>query len=398
VDRVGALLLGVYWMVRNDLSSMRVWFWQRIVTPHMTELVSALAHQGCDVTYVAEQPMSAERAEQGWAVPCLPGVRLELAQTANKISALVASAPGDSIHICQGLRGNGFVGRAQAELKVRGLRQWVVMETVDDAGLRGAIKRFVYRRLFAAWRKHLRGILAIGAGTPSWVAATGMPKDCVFPFAYFLADQNLEECSWHVTRERFRFVFVGMLIERKRLGLLLDALHRIHPQECELAVVGSGPLEANLRARADELLPGRVLWTGRLPLSQVPQEIAKADCLVLPSRHDGWGAVVSEALMVGTPVICSDACGSAGVVRESGKGGVFRSGDLGGLKDNLVAALSRGLVKETDRVALAKWAGCLGAKAGASYLLDILNYDGSVGKIPVPPWSAASVAQKFKVS
>ncbi len=364
----------------------------------MTELVSALAHQGCDVTYVAEQPMSADRAEQGWAVPSLSGVRLELAPTVNKILSLVASAPSDSIHICQGLRGNGFVGRAQVELKVRGLRQWVVMETVDDAGWRGAIKRLEYRRLFAAWRKHLRGILAIGAGTPSWVAARGMPKNCVYPFAYFLGRQNLGEFQWHVTRERFRFVFVGMLIERKQLGLLLEALHRIHLQEFELVVVGSGPLKKKLRARADELLPGRVQWAGRLPLSQVPQEMVNADCLVLPSRHDGWGAVVSEALIVGTPVICSDTCGSAGVVRASEKGGVFRSGDLGGLIDNLEAALSRGLVKETDRLALSNWANCLGAKAGASYLLNIFKYDDGIGKMPVPPWNAASAALQLKVS
>lgn len=49
--------------------------------------------------------------------------------------------------------------------------------------------------------------------------------------------------------------------------------------------------------------------------------MARADVLVLPSWHDGWGAVVSEALMAGTPAIASDACGSAGVVRASGVGG-----------------------------------------------------------------------------
>ncbi|HRF43373.1 MAG TPA: hypothetical protein PLD30_03900, partial [Candidatus Competibacteraceae bacterium] len=169
----------------------KIWFWQRIVTPHMAELAAALARQGSEVTYVAEQPMSADRAEQGWMVPQLPGVRLEFAATAKSSAMLVASAPPDSIHIGQGLRGNGLVRHAQSAIKARGLRQWVVMETVDDAGWRGAIKRLEYRRLFANGRQHLQGVLAIGYTTPTWVTARGMPADRVFPFAYFLRDLDL---------------------------------------------------------------------------------------------------------------------------------------------------------------------------------------------------------------
>jgi glycosyltransferase involved in cell wall biosynthesis len=366
-----------------------VWFWQRIVTPHMAELAAALAQQGCSVTYVAEQPMSADRVKQGWTVPKLPGVRQVFAPTFDSISALIASAPSDSTHICQGLRGNGLVGHAQGALKARGLRQWVVMETVDDTGWRGAVKRLEYRRLFTNWRKHLRGVLAIGQTSPEWVASRGMPKARVFPFAYFLKDLDLKEPLENKMREHFRFVFVGQFIERKRLDLLLDALQRIKTRDFELAVVGSGPMEATLKAMSEQLLPGRVHWVGGLPLDQVPAEIAKADCLVLPSRHDGWGAVVSEALMAGTPVICSNACGAAGVVHASGKGGVFRSGERGDLIVNLERVLSTGLVQETDRVSLADWASCLGAKAGASYLLNILKYDGGSGVTPSAPWARA---------
>lgn len=385
------------------------WFWQRIVTPHMAELAAALARQGSEVIYVAEQPMSADRAEQGWIVPQLPGVRLELAATAKSSATLVASAPPDSIHICQGLRGNGLVRHAQSAIKARGLRQWVVMETVDDAGWRGAIKRLEYRRLFAIWRQHLQGVLAIGHTTPAWITARGMPANRVFPFAYFLGDLDLikglspphplageglgerGEGTEGLPEQRtcFRFIFVGNFIELKRLDLLLDALRRIPDQNFELAMIGSGPLEPTLRAMAAECLPGRVHWLGRLPLNQVPAEIAKADCLVLPSRHDGWGAVVSEALMVGTPVICSATCGSAGVVRASGQGGVFNSGDRSELIEQLARAVAGGLVQEPDRVALAHWATCLGAKAGAAYLANILHFVSGIGERPAPPWGSA---------
>jgi glycosyltransferase involved in cell wall biosynthesis len=55
---------------------------------------------------------------------------------------------------------------------------------------------------------------------------------------------------------------------------------------------------------------------------------------VLPSRFDGWGAVVNEALMVGTPVICSDRCGASDVIENGRNGYVFEA-------DNADALLQR---------------------------------------------------------
>lgn len=356
----------------------------------MVELARELAHLGHNVTYVAEQPMSAERLAQGWVVPDVEGINLEYAPDAAAISALAASAPSDSIHICQGIRGNGLVGAAQTTLKARGLRQWVVMEVVDSTGWNSAIKRFAYSRRFSVWRDHLRGVLAIGCTAPDWIVARGMPSDRVLPFAYFLGNTNSEECVRPTRGGRFRFVFVGQFIARKRLDLLLEALHCIHAGDFELTVIGTGPQELALQNQAEKLLPGRVRWVGRLPLEQVPTEMARADCIVLPSRHDGWGAVISEALMVGTQAICSDACGAADVVVASGRGGVFRKGDRSGLAEELERVLTMGVVKDADRLSLAKWAGCLGAKAGARYLLDILDYDSGSGEKPVPPWDADS--------
>ena len=101
--------------------------------------------------------------------------------------------------------------------------------------------------------------------------------------------------------------------------------------------------------------------------------------------YDGWGAVVSEALMVGTPAICSDRCGSAGLVRASGYGGVFRSGDFEDLTVTLQRMVSAGCLPAGERLALRKWAQCLGADAGALYLLDILDHaEGMPSRIMVP--------------
>ena len=47
---------------------MRIYFWQRIISPHMVGLAVELANRGIRVTYVAEFEMSADRARQGGVV------------------------------------------------------------------------------------------------------------------------------------------------------------------------------------------------------------------------------------------------------------------------------------------------------------------------------------------
>jgi glycosyltransferase involved in cell wall biosynthesis len=368
---------------------LEIWFWQRIVSPHMAHLAAALAKKGARVTYVAEQPMSTDRQQQGWQMPNLPGVNLVFANTDSEIGSLILDAPDHSVHICQGIRSNGKVSIAQRALTARRLRQWIVMETVDDSGWLGGLKRLEYQRLFLSRRNSLQGALAIGQRTADWVAARGMPAERVFPFAYFLPEPGAAETGVVRTSGAFRFVFAGRLIPLKRVDLLINALSRIADQDFELLIVGAGPEETMLRTLAASQLGERVRWIGQLQSTEVPTVLADADCLVLPSVHDGWGAVVSEALMAGTPAVCSDACGAAEVVHASGVGGVFSRDQIDDLRTKLDAQLKTGIIDPSRRAQLASWATALGDDAGATYLLDILAFAANGGRRPSPPWRAS---------
>jgi hypothetical protein len=366
-----------------------VWFWQRIISPHMAVLAVALARTGCRVTYVAEEVMSSDRAALGWQAPKLPGVELRRAATAKQAAALAADAPAQSVHLCQGIRANGVVAVAQHALARRGLGFWVMMETVEDAGLAGRAKRLLYRAQFLRWRRHMHGVLAIGRQTAQWVRARGVPDGRVVPFAYFLQDdEGLTAPQAVQLEDAFRILFVGRCIELKRLDLLMDALASVADRvpEFRLQVIGSGPLEGALRSKAECLFGQRLEWLGQLPMHEARQRMALADCLVLPSRYDGWGAVVSEALMAGTPAICSDACGAADAVLASGVGGVFAAGDRRELELLLSKQIVKGRPGSVERSCLAQWAQSLGAGAGAAYLLSILAFSHDDEIRPLPPW------------
>jgi len=371
-----------------DNRSKQIWFWFKFANPHIAGLAAALADRGYSVIFVTEESIPLERVELGWVVPDLGDARLIYAPTKAETIKLASQAPKDSVHICHGIRANGLIQYAQKTFAQNGISHWALMEKANDLGWRGVLKRIVYRRLFFLWKHRISGVLAIGYRTPNWLKQQGFSEEKIFPFAYFLPE-SINKQKPDVGREGlFRFVFVGRFIELKCVGLLISSLARANLDNFELMVVGSGPLEDELKLAAETILGrDRLRWVGRVLMTEVAQLVEQADCLVLPSIHDGWGAVVSEALMVGTPVICSDACGSAEVVKASGVGGVFRSGDESELTCLLRDMVKKGRQSGRERARLAEWGTKnLGVNAGADYLVEILNHGSSSVAKPPLPW------------
>ncbi|MCB1356423.1 MAG: glycosyltransferase family 4 protein [Maritimibacter sp.] len=362
-------------------------FWQRMLTPHMTELAREVARLGVDVHFVAEEALSEERRAMGWVAGDLAAVALHVVTSPGEARALVDRLPAGAVHITSGVRANGLVADAQKRIRALGRRHYPIMEKVDLRGRAGRIKPLVYAARFQAISRSLEGMLCIGEGTDAWVAKRAPRSLNVFPFAYFLQGTRGDRRAR--AAGRFRFVYVGGLIERKRVDLLVEALAALADRPFALEVVGDGPTRAMLEDMTADRLSGRVTFRGTLAMGEAVERIKAADCLVLPSDHDGYGAVVSEALINGIPAVCSSECGAAGAVRASGAGGVFRAGDVGDLRRVLGGMLDRGPLCDTEREALSDWARCLTAEAGARYLLEILDRAEAGGPI-VPPWERGS--------
>jgi glycosyltransferase involved in cell wall biosynthesis len=354
-----------------------IWFWQTMLTPHMGSLAAALAKRGYNVNFVSNEILSKERLKLGWEKAKLSKAKFILAINENNIGRIVEKITKNSIHFCQGLRGNGLVNYTQKILRKRGLRHWIIIEKIDDRGLKGKFKRVLYRLLFVYWKKYLEGVLAIGCGTKNWIIKLGINKKKIYSFAYFLKSPKISSRKMQfgkkIKNRFYRFIFVGQLIKRKNIELLINAISTLGLKDIELWIVGDGPEKEQLQFLANLLLPKQVNFFGTLPMSKIPKIIVKTDCLVLPSISDGWGAVSSEALMVGTPVICSDACGSSAAVKASKVGGVFVSKDLKSLAKILYKQYKIGKISITQRKTISKWAKCLDANSGAKYLDLILN-------------------------
>jgi len=155
--------------------------------------------------------------------------------------------------------------------------------------------------------------------------------------------------AWHPGGGRaFRLLFVGRLVERKGVEVLVRALARLGDRlPVMLTVIGEGPSESSIRGLVRRLgLSERVTLTGRVDQATLRRAYREADALVLPAIVDvkgdteGLGVVLLEALRFGLPVIASRAGGIPDIVRDGDTGWLVAPGDPGALADAIVAVAS----------------------------------------------------------
>lgn len=129
-------------------------------------------------------------------------------------------------------------------------------------------------------------------------------------------------------------VSVGLLIERKGHGQIIDALRDL--PGFTLLIVGGGPDHDDLQARAHAAgVADRVRLLGELPQSRLPEVYSAADALVLASSREGWANVLLEAMACGTPVIASDVWGTKEVVTAVEAGVLMAERSAAGVVDGV---------------------------------------------------------------
>ena len=219
------------------------------------------------------------------------------------------------------------------------------------------------RLVRARWREILRkpilkmhyrgfnGFLAIGSANFAYYRSMGVPKHRIFlaPYAVdnsrFIAAARTRQNAPERARTRAKYsmdpdlpviLYASKFERRKRPGDLLTAYARLRAEgiAAQLVLVGSGPLEGDLKRRViDSNIPD-VIFPGFLNQAELPAVYAASDLFVLPSGNEPWGLVVNEAMCAGLPIVLSEEIGCAeDLVRAGVNGATFRAGDVTGLAE-----------------------------------------------------------------
>lgn len=141
-------------------------------------------------------------------------------------------------------------------------------------------------------------------------------------------------------------VFVGTIEPRKGLGDLIRAL-AVRP-DLDLVIVGAqgwGNIDVRQLAMAAGLDLDRLVVTGAVHDSTVAALVQGAQALVLPSRAEGFGLPLIEAMRLGTPVVLSN---DAALREVAGDAGIVAN--FLGVEENESEVVARELNRALDEV------------------------------------------------
>ena len=138
-----------------------------------------------------------------------------------------------------------------------------------------------------------------------------------------------------------RLLFVGNVIPRKGLHTLLAALARLPGDTWRLSIAGDiaadPPYAHQLQRYArQEGLARNVTWHGRLLDSELWQQYAGSDLLVVPSSYEGFGIVYLEGMAFGLPAIATWQGAARELISNGENGFLVSAADVDELAQLLV--------------------------------------------------------------
>ena len=307
---------------------LKVCVWTNRPTHHQKSFFRACsAVPGLDfsVRYYAGAVCSQMRRAQGWVSP-----ELDFFEEEAVPADILKPEMRGCVHIIPALDPAG--GRALAENAVKAGLKW--MYWGERTGLHFAARlHFNYRLFYALYpllnRIRLRkyagfiknsAMLALAQGklAEDDLASLGVDRSKIRFLSYSVPavpETAPDETIKKFSAGRTVFLCVSGLLYMKGLKYMLEAYASLAPglrrHSC-LVFAGSGPYLHEMKKIICALgIQDSVLFRGAVPSNEIGKIYHAGDVFVMPTLHDGWGAVLNEAASAGLPVISTEECGAA---------------------------------------------------------------------------------------
>jgi glycosyltransferase involved in cell wall biosynthesis len=365
-----------------------VTIWMNMPSFYQNDLFCDLAKK-VDLRVVYDHGMTGDRRELGWSEPS-GEYKTCVLESDQKIrhAMSIARSELDRVHIINGIWAESAFMAAAFVLGRASARFSIYAECPDDTVRRSVMRRGA-RAVAGHWvAGRASGMFAVSHFAVDYFAALGFRRECIYPFGYFRSTPRVKVDP---SRETANLVYIGQLVHRKGIDILLQAVAPIARRfpDMRLSVIGMGPEYASISAKVRENgLANHVMFEGVKPSAHIHERLQQASVLILPSRWDGWGLVINEALAAGIPVIASDRCGAADLIVSGMNGYVFRSESVDSLRSCISAFLESD--RAQMRAAALKTSSALTIPVVSDYFVDCLEHMcGQRNDKPAPPWQEA---------
>lgn len=258
---------------------------------------------------------------------------------------------------------------------------WVVTTLGGDVyALRDPLSRQLKRTIL----RRAHSVTTMNQDMRDRLLQLGAPRErtLVLPMGFDLI--GLDRAAAPHSRIPGRILVVGRLVEKKGVGVLIDAVRELPTTvPWSLDIVGDGPLRRTLEQRA-EGLPVRFL--GQLTRAELFAVYPRTSVVVVPSvpaasgDQDGLPVALLEAMSAGAAVIGSDLPGVNEVIVDGGSGLLVPPGDPRALTAALAQVLCDDQLRQRLGAAAREAAGGFSSAAvGERYRTALHEAAGSVG-------------------
>lgn len=362
---------------------MKFVFWLNSRSIHQAALIRALAER-CPVTVAVEKELEPIRVAHGWPVPDLGNAELFTRPSPAQIGRILDET-ADAVHLFSGINVFPMVQLALEAAILRKRRIIVYSEPYRLQGPKGLLRFLQARFRIFRYASGIDAFLPTGDLGYRCFRRLGVPESKLFPWAYFTESSGGGPMP-EAANPFPSLLFVGSIDRRKNVLGLVAAFREAKVAGARLDLAGTGPLADSLQAMIAN--DPDISYLGTVPYDRIPGLMRRHDILVLPSRFDGWGAVVNEALQNGLRCVVGDQCGSAVLARIAENGCVYRSMRHRELVSALRAQMEAGPVAPEERQARCAWAErSISGHAAAAYLESVVRFlYGESAARPVAPW------------
>jgi phosphatidylinositol alpha 1,6-mannosyltransferase len=139
-------------------------------------------------------------------------------------------------------------------------------------------------------------------------------------------DKRLRQ-HFKLPQDRPLILSVNRLSQEKRIDVLIDAAAKM-TQDAHIAIASTGPAEADLRAKVEELnLKDKVSFLGFIHDTNLAPLYRLADVFAIPSEAELQSLATMEAMACGLPVVAADAYALPELVHHEINGFLFQRGN-----------------------------------------------------------------------
>ena len=275
----------------------KIVFYSIIPSIHISGLIKELS-KVYDVTFFYMRDISENRKKSGWYFPDFGSAKVL------KYQFEINSAIIDEfdIHIYSGMNAYPEVHDIfKSNIKNNASKHFIIQESVTYKNrFEMALKMVKYTYFRWKYDSSINGVFS--AGGYSFLKRCGFKH--IVDFSYFFNNTFCESMIREVENKQLKFIYIGEISKRKRI---MDFVRQVDSKDQLLLDIYGKELDDFIDV---ESLPSNVNYLGSLAHENVQNKLSTYDYLILPSKQEGFGMVLLEAISSGVGICASNIVGS----------------------------------------------------------------------------------------